>query len=174
LLRPVGFLSGPPAITSIYTTSETPPNPARDHRRGIRQSPRLPPETFRAVLQNRGKPARAKENFILEDLTANWSASPILENDERLSTYGRLAPKTKADFAFVQHMVHHLDNGVTMACVLPHGVLFHGAAEAHIRRYLIEDCNYLAAVIGLLLNIFLGTGIPTSNLPASATNSATP
>ena len=93
--------------------------------------------------------------------SANWSASAIFENDDRFSAYGKLAPKTKADFAFVQHMVHHLDDGGTMACVLPHGVLFRGAAEGHIRRYLIEDCNYLDAVIGLPANIFYGTGIPT-------------
>lgn len=93
--------------------------------------------------------------------SAKWSASAIHENDDRFSAYGKLAPKTKADFAFVQHMVHHLDNGGTMACVLPHGVLFRGAAEGHIRRYLIHDCNYLDAVIGLPSNIFYGTGIPT-------------
>lgn len=93
--------------------------------------------------------------------SANWSASAIHENDDRFSAYGKLAPKTKADFAFVQHMVHHLDDGATMACVLPHGVLFRGAAEGHIRRYLIEDCNWLDAVIGLPANIFYGTGIPT-------------
>ena len=93
--------------------------------------------------------------------SANWSASAIHENDDRFSAYGKLAPKTKADFAFVQHMVHHLDSGATMACVLPHGVLFRGAAEGHIRKYLIEDCNYLDAVIGLPSNIFFGTGIPT-------------
>ena len=93
--------------------------------------------------------------------SANWSASAIHENDDRFSAYGKLAPKTKADFAFVQHMVHHLDSGATMACVLPHGVLFRGAAEGHIRKYLIEDCNYLDAVIGLPPNIFFGTGIPT-------------
>lgn len=93
--------------------------------------------------------------------SAKWSASAIHENDDRFSAYGKLAPKTKADFAFVQHMVHHLDDGGTMACVLPHGVLFRGAAEGHIRRYLIEDCNYLDAVIGLPSNIFYGTGIPT-------------
>ncbi len=93
--------------------------------------------------------------------SANWSASAIHESDDRFSAYGKLAPKTKADFAFVQHMVHHLDSGATMACVLPHGVLFRGAAEGHIRKYLIEDCNYLDAVIGLPANIFYGTGIPT-------------
>ncbi|MBN8420807.1 MAG: type I restriction-modification system subunit M [Verrucomicrobia bacterium] len=93
--------------------------------------------------------------------SANWSASAIHENDDRFSAYGRLAPKTKADFAFVQHMVHHLDTGATMACVLPHGVLFRGGAEEHIRKHLIENCNYLDAVIGLPANIFFGTGIPT-------------
>ena len=93
--------------------------------------------------------------------SADWSASAIFENDDRFSAYGKLAPKTKADFAFVQHMVHHLDTGATMACVLPHGVLFRGGAEGHIRRYLIEDCNFLDAVIGLPANIFYGTGIPT-------------
>lgn len=93
--------------------------------------------------------------------SSNWSASAIHENDDRFSAYGKLAPKTKADFAFVQHMVHHLDHVGTMACVLPHGVLFRGAAEGHIRKYLIEDCNYLDAVIGLPKNIFYGTSIPT-------------
>jgi type I restriction enzyme M protein len=93
--------------------------------------------------------------------SAKWSASAIHENDDRFSAYGKLAPKTKADFAFVQHMAHHLDSGATMACVLPHGVLFRGAAEGHIRRYLIEDVNWLDAVIGLPANIFFGTGIPT-------------
>jgi type I restriction enzyme M protein len=72
-----------------------------------------------------------------------------------------LAPKTKADFAFVQHMIYHLsDNGI-MACVLPHGVLFRGSSEEVIRKYLIKDLNYLDAVIGLPSNIFYGTGIPT-------------
>jgi len=93
--------------------------------------------------------------------SAKWSASAVHENDDRFSAYGKLAPKTKADFAFVQHMVHHLDHGATMACVLPHGVLFRGAAEGHIRRYLIEDLNYIDAIIGLPVNIFYGAGIPT-------------
>jgi len=61
-------------------------------------------------------------------------------------------------------MIHHLDENGTMAIVLPHGVLFRGAAEGHIRKYLIEDRNYLDAVIGLPANIFYGTSIPTSIL----------
>jgi type I restriction enzyme M protein len=61
-------------------------------------------------------------------------------------------------------MIHHLDDNGTMAVVMPHGVLFRGAAEGHIRRYLIKDRNYLDAVIGLPANIFYGTSIPTSIL----------
>lgn len=93
--------------------------------------------------------------------SANWSANPLHLNDDRFSQYGKLAPSSKADFAFVQHMIHHLDDNGTMAIVLPHGVLFRGAAEGHIRQYLIEDRNYLDAVIGLPSNIFYGTSIPT-------------
>lgn len=93
--------------------------------------------------------------------SANWSANPLFMSDDRFSPYGKLAPSSKADFAFVQHMVHQLDDNGTMAVVLPHGVLFRGAAEGHIRKYLIEDRNYLDAVIGLPANIFYGTSIPT-------------
>ncbi|MHA4894637.1 type I restriction-modification system subunit M [Pedobacter sp. PWIIR3] len=96
--------------------------------------------------------------------SAQWSASTLFMSDDRFSQYGKLAPSSKADFAFVQHMIHHLaDNGI-MAVVLPHGVLFRGGAEGHIRKYLIQDRNYLDAVIGLPANIFYGTGIPTSIL----------
>ena len=93
--------------------------------------------------------------------SAKWSASPLFMNDDRFSAYGKLAPSSKADFAFVQHMIHQLDENGTMAIVLPHGVLFRGAAEGHIREYLIKDKNYLDAVIGLPANIFYGTSIPT-------------
>ena len=93
--------------------------------------------------------------------SAEWSANPLFTSDDRFSQYGRLAPSSKADFAFVQHMIHHLAENGTMAIVLPHGALFRGGAEQHIRKYLIEDRNYLDAVIGLPANIFYGTSIPT-------------
>lgn len=93
--------------------------------------------------------------------SAEWSASPLFMSDDRFSPYGRLAPKGTADFAFVQHMIHQLADTGTMACVLPHGVLFRGGAEGHIREYLIKDKNQLDAVIGLPANIFYGTSIPT-------------
>ncbi len=95
--------------------------------------------------------------------SAHWKSvdNPLNETDERFSQYGKLAPKTKADYAFVQHMIYQLaDNGI-MATVLPHGVLFRGAAEGVIRKYLISELNYLDAVIGLPANIFYGTSIPT-------------
>ena len=72
-----------------------------------------------------------------------------------------LNASSKADFAFVQHMIFQLAENGTMAIVLPHGVLFRGGAEQHIRKYLISNRNYLDAVIGLPANIFYGTGIPT-------------
>jgi type I restriction enzyme M protein len=93
--------------------------------------------------------------------SAEWSASPLFMSDDRYAPYGRLAPKGTADFAFVQHMIYQLADNGTMACVLPHGVLFRGGAEGHIREYLIKERNYLDAVIGLPANIFYGTGIPT-------------
>ncbi|GAA4466872.1 type I restriction-modification system subunit M [Nemorincola caseinilytica] len=93
--------------------------------------------------------------------SAQWTANPIFMTDDRFSQYGKLAPASKADFAFVQHMVYHLAENGAMAVVLPHGVLFRGGAEQHIRRYLIENKNFLDAVIGLPPNIFYGTSIPT-------------
>ncbi|HEY5751244.1 MAG TPA: type I restriction-modification system subunit M [Chryseolinea sp.] len=93
--------------------------------------------------------------------SAEWSASPLFMSDDRYAPYGRLAPKGTADFAFVQHMIHQLSDTGTMACVLPHGVLFRGGSEGHIREYLIKDKNQLDAVIGLPSNIFYGTSIPT-------------
>jgi type I restriction enzyme M protein len=74
--------------------------------------------------------------------------------------YGKLAPNSKADMAFVQHMIYHLAEEGTMAVVLPHGVLFRGGAEEHIREYLIEQLNCLDAVIGLPANMFYGATIP--------------
>ena len=95
--------------------------------------------------------------------SAHWKSNdnPLFNTDERFSQYGRLAPKTKADYAFLTHMLYQLtDNGI-MASVFPHGVLFRGAAEGHIREYIIKEINALDAVIGLPANIFYGTSIPT-------------
>ena len=92
--------------------------------------------------------------------SAKWSADDKFNEDDRFSQYGKLAPKSKADFAFVQHMVYHMDEDGRAVVLLPHGVLFRGAAEETIRKYLIEKINVLDAVIGLPANLFFGTGIP--------------
>ena len=93
--------------------------------------------------------------------SAKWSANKMFESDDRFAEYGRIAPGSKADFAFVQHMLHHLDEDGTMAVVLPHGVLFRGGAEGAIRKFLVGTKDWLDAVIGLPANIFYGTSIPT-------------
>ena len=92
--------------------------------------------------------------------SAKWSSDKKFLDDERFSAAGKLPPKSKADYAFVEHMIYHLDDNGTMSIVLPHGVLFRGAAEGKIRN-LINDRNYLDAVIGLPANLFYGTSIPT-------------
>lgn len=81
------------------------------------------------------------------------------ENDPRYGRFG-LAPKTKADFAFLLHDLYHLKPNGISAIVLPHGVLFRGGEEGAIRKALIEQ-NHIDAIIGLPANIFFGTGIPT-------------
>ena len=87
---------------------------------------------------------------------------PALLHDDRFSQYGRLAPKSAADYAFVTHMLHHLADNGTMAIVLPHGALFRSGAEGTIRKYIIEKQNYLDTVIGLPSNLFYGTSIPAT------------
>ena len=81
------------------------------------------------------------------------------ETDPRYAGYG-LAPKGKADYAFLLHDLYHIKPDGIMTIVLPHGVLFRGGEEGEIRKNLIEK-NKIDAIIGLPANIFYGTGIPT-------------
>ena len=81
------------------------------------------------------------------------------DSDPRYARYG-LAPKSKADYAFLLHDLYHLKPNGMMTIVLPHGVLFRGGEEGKIRKNLIEQ-NNIDAIIGLPANIFFGTGIPT-------------
>lgn len=87
-----------------------------------------------------------------------WEPTEAMGEDMRFKNYG-LAPKSAADFAFLLHGFHYLDQEGAMAIVLPHGVLFRGGAEARIRRKLLEDGN-IDTVIGLPANLFYSTGIP--------------
>lgn len=90
-----------------------------------------------------------------------WSADPSFEDDPRYSGAGKLAPKSHADYAFLEHMIYHMDpDDGRIAVLLPHGVLFRGAAEEQIRKYIVRDLNKLDAVIGLPANLFHGTSIP--------------
>ncbi len=93
--------------------------------------------------------------------SAKWSASESYLSDPRFRDFGKLAPSSKADMAFLQHMLYQLDENGTLAIVLPHGVLFRGSSEGHIRKHLIEKLNVIDTIIGLPANIFYGTTIPT-------------
>ncbi|WP_048883035.1 type I restriction-modification system subunit M [Bacillus sp. 445_BSPC] len=106
------------------------------------------PYTFDSVLMN-------------PPYSANWSSDDTFLDDSRFNRYGRLAPKSKADFAFLLHGLYHLKDSGVMAIVLPHGVLFRGAAEGVIRKKLLEDGS-IDAVIGMPANLFFGTSIPTT------------
>ncbi len=93
--------------------------------------------------------------------SANWSAAEGFKQDERFMDYGgKLAPKSKADYAFLLHGFYHLKQTGTMAIVLPHGVLFRGASEGDIREILLKNGS-IYAVIGLPSNMFFNTSIPT-------------
>ena len=106
------------------------------------------PTNFDAVLMN-------------PPYSAKWSAAKGFLDDPRFMDYGVLAPKSKADFAFLLHGFYHLKSNGTMAIVLPHGVLFRGGAEGKIRQTLLEN-GHIYAVIGLPANIFFNTSIPTT------------
>lgn len=90
-----------------------------------------------------------------------WAPDSKLEDDPRFSGAGKLAPKSAADFAFVEHMIYHMDEeDGRVAVLLPHGVLFRSGAEETIRKYIGKDLNRIDAVIGLPANLFHGTSIP--------------
>ena len=87
-----------------------------------------------------------------------WKQGEELGEDARFKDHG-VAPKSAADFAFLLHELHYLEDDGTMAIILPHGVLFRGGAEARIRQKLLED-GHIDTVIGLPANLFYSTGIP--------------
>ncbi len=93
--------------------------------------------------------------------SAKWTADSGFLQDPRFSPYGVLAPKSKADFAFLLHGYYHLKADGVMAIVLPHGVLFRGNAEGKIRKHLLEE-GAIDTIIGMPANIFYNTSIPTT------------
>ena len=104
------------------------------------------PQVFDAVVAN-------------PPYSAEWDNDEAKLKDARFKDYA-LAPKKKADYAFLLHGLYHLDNEGTMAIVLPHGVLFRGAKEGKIRQALLEK-GQIEAIIGLPEKLFFSTGIPT-------------
>ena len=92
--------------------------------------------------------------------SAKLANPTAMADDPRFNEYGKIVPVSKADLAFVQHMVYHMDDDGRVVCLLPHGVLFRGGAEEIIRKYLIQKLNVLDAIIGLPANLFFGTAIP--------------
>ena len=105
------------------------------------------PRSFDAVIAN-------------PPYSAKWDNDETKLKDPRFGEYGKLAPASKADYAFILHSIYHLNKNGTMAIILPHGVLFRSAAEGKIRETLIGK-NYLDTIIGLPANLFYGTSIPT-------------
>jgi len=78
-----------------------------------------------------------------------WNNNEAKKHDSRFSNYGKLAPKSKADFAFIQHIVYSLEDDGIAVVLIPHGVLFRGDSEGTIRKFLLERLNCIDAVIGL-------------------------
>ena len=106
-----------------------------------------PPQNFNAVVMN-------------PPYSLKWSADNEYLKDPRFKQFGVLAPKSKADYAFLLHGFYHLKDNGTLAIVLPTGVLFRQAAEGKIRKQLLE-MGAIDAVIELPVNLFYNTTIPT-------------
>ena len=91
---------------------------------------------------------------------SRWTADRSFLDDVRFMEYNILPPHSKADYAFIQHMLYHLNKDGIMIVVAPHGVLFRAAAEGKIRKMIVRRFNYLDAVIGLPANMFYSTNNP--------------
>ena len=104
----------------------------------------------------------------------NWigSDNPILINDERFAPAGVLAPKSKADFAFVLHCLSYLSSKGRAAIVCFPGIFYRGGAEQKIRKYLIDN-NFIETVISLAPNLFYGTSIAVNIMVLSKHKSDT-
>lgn len=112
------------------------------------------------VISQTDNPSDRKVDVVISNPPYSMQWTPI--SDERFDLYG-LAPKTKADFAFLLHGFHQLEDGGSMSLILPHGVLFRANSEGTIRQHLLEH-GAIDTIIGLAPNLFLNTGIPVSVL----------
>ena len=112
------------------------------------------------VISQIDSPSDRKVDVVISNPPYSMAWTPI--SDERFDIYG-LAPRTKADFAFLLHGFHQLEDGGSMSLILPHGVLFRGNSEGAIRQQLLEH-GAIDTIIGLAPNLFLNTGIPVAIL----------
>ena len=112
------------------------------------------------VISQIDNPSDRKVDVVISNPPYSMPWTPI--NDERFDLYG-LAPRAKADFAFLLHGFHQLEDGGSMSLILPHGVLFRGNSEGAIRQRLLEH-GAIDTIIGLAPNLFLNTGIPVAIL----------
>ena len=112
------------------------------------------------VISQIDNPSDKKVDVVISNPPYSMPWTPI--SDERFDLYG-LAPRTKADFAFLLHGFHQLEDGGSMSLILPHGVLFRGNSEGAIRQQLLEH-GAIDTIIGLAPNLFLNTGIPVAIL----------
>ncbi len=112
------------------------------------------------VISQIDKPSDRKVDVVISNPPYSMPWTPI--SDERFDLYG-LAPRTKADFAFLLHGFHQLEDGGSMSLILPHGVLFRANSEGAIRQQLLKH-GVIDTIIGLAPNLFLNTGIPVAIL----------
>ena len=112
------------------------------------------------VISQIDNPSNRQVDVVISNPPYSMPWTPI--SDERFDLYG-LAPKTKADFAFLLHGFYQLEDGGSMSLILPHGILFRGNSEGSIRQQLLEH-GAIDTIIGLAPNLFLNTGIPVAIL----------
>lgn len=132
-------------------------------------------ENGNTLTDNKFKDLVEKIDLVVANppFSVDWKPEELKE-DPRFKEYPKMAPKSTADFAFIQHMIYMLKEGGKCGVIVPHGVLFRSNAEFEIRKYLVGFKKYLRAVIGLPANMFFNASIPTCILIFEKTTSDEP
>ena len=119
-------------------------------------------ENGNTLTDNKFKDLEEKIDLVVANppFSVDWKPEELKE-DPRFRDYPKMAPKSTADFAFIQHMIYMLKEGGKCGVIVPHGVLFRSNAEYEIRKYLVGFKKYLRGVIGLPANMFFNASIPT-------------
>lgn len=119
-------------------------------------------ENGNTLIDNKFKDLAEKIDLVVANppFSVDWKPEELKE-DPRFRDYPKMAPKSTADFAFIQHMIYMLKEGGKCGVIVPHGVLFRSNAEYEIRKYLVGFKKYLRGIIGLPANMFFNASIPT-------------